>query len=70
MARTHMQLRDLPTAVELGVEKNTAEVGVRHPLMSAMIELGAFLAEKCGRRAVAPTGHHREWSNHQRNPGG
>jgi hypothetical protein len=48
-----LQLRNLQTLVELGVEKNTTIV-FPAPLMSAIGELGAFLARE-GAGAASPT---------------
>ena len=53
-----LQLRNLQTLVELGVEKNTTIV-FPAPLMSAIGELGAFLAREKSAALVAPTGHHK-----------
>jgi regulator of protease activity HflC (stomatin/prohibitin superfamily) len=47
-----LQLRNLQTLVELGVDKNTTVV-FPAPLMSTIAELGAFLARESG-AAVAP----------------
>jgi len=47
-----LQLRNLQTLVELGVEKNTTIV-FPAPLMSAIGELGAFLARE-GAAAASP----------------
>ena len=41
-----LQLRNLQTLAELGVEKNTTVVFFSTPLMSAIGELGAFLARE------------------------
>ncbi|GAA3699834.1 slipin family protein [Microlunatus aurantiacus] len=63
-----LQLRNLQTLVELGVDKNTTVV-VPAPLMSTIAELGAFLARESAAAAVpapatapirvtpAPNGH-------------
>jgi len=48
-----LQLRNLQTLVELGVEKNTTIV-FPAPLMSAIGELGAFLARESAASA-SPT---------------
>ncbi|CAN5477767.1 slipin family protein [soil metagenome] len=48
-----LQLRNLQTLVELGVEKNTTIV-FPAPLMSAIGELGAFLAREKGAAATLP----------------
>jgi hypothetical protein len=48
-----LQLRNLQTLVELGVEKNTTIV-FPAPIMSAIGELGAFLARE-GAAAASPT---------------
>jgi hypothetical protein len=48
-----LQLRNLQTLVELGVEKNTTIV-FPAPLMSAIGELGAFLARE-GAAVASPT---------------
>ena len=48
-----LQLRNLQTLVELGVEKNTTIV-FPAPLMSAIGELGAFLAREGAAAASAP----------------
>ena len=59
-----LQLRNLQTLVELGVEKNTTIV-FPAPLMSAIGELGAFLARESAAAApLTPTGHHRGWGRH------
>jgi hypothetical protein len=42
-----LQLRNLQTLVELGVDKNTTVV-FPAPLMSTIAELGAFLAREAG----------------------
>jgi hypothetical protein len=47
-----LQLRNLQTLVELGVDKNTTVV-FPAPLMSTIAELGAFLARE-GTAAVQP----------------
>jgi hypothetical protein len=47
-----LQLRNLQTLVELGVEKNTTIV-FPAPLMSAIGELGAFLARE-GTASASP----------------
>lgn len=49
-----LQLRNLQTLVELGVEKNTTIV-FPAPLMSAIGELGAFLAREKASAATLPT---------------
>jgi hypothetical protein len=48
-----LQLRNLQTLVELGVEKNTTIV-FPAPLMSAIGELGAFLARESAAAASPP----------------
>jgi hypothetical protein len=48
-----LQLRNLQTLVELGVEKNTTIV-FPAPLMSAIGELGAFLARESAAVASPP----------------
>ncbi|TPG31877.1 slipin family protein [Mycolicibacterium hodleri] len=48
-----LQLRNLQTLVELGVDKNTTVV-FPAPLMSTIAELGAFLARESGAAAVDP----------------
>jgi hypothetical protein len=48
-----LQLRNLQTLVELGVEKNTTIV-FPAPLMSAIGELGAFLARESAAAAPPP----------------
>jgi hypothetical protein len=48
-----LQLRNLQTLVELGVEKNTTIV-FPAPLMSAIGELGAFLARENEAAASSP----------------
>ena len=48
-----LQLRNLQTLVELGVEKNTTIV-FPAPLMSAIGELGAFLARESAAAAPSP----------------
>ena len=58
-----LQLRNLQTLVELGVEKNTTIV-FPAPLMSAIGELGTFLARESAAAAPSPSGHHREWGRH------
>lgn len=50
-----LQLRNLQTLVELGVDKNTTVV-FPAPLMSTIAELGAFLARE-GAAATAPEPH-------------
>jgi hypothetical protein len=45
-----LQLRNLQTLVELGVDKNTTVV-FPAPLMSTIAELGAFLARESGAAA-------------------
>src|ERR1700741_5395855 len=52
-----LQLRNLQTLVELGVDKNTTVV-FPAPLMSTIEELGAFLRREQGAAAgVSPAGH-------------
>ena len=48
-----LQLRNLQTLVELGVEKNTTIV-FPAPLMSAIGELGAFLARESAAAVLSP----------------
>ncbi|MBJ7336105.1 slipin family protein [Mycolicibacterium sp.] len=48
-----LQLRNLQTLVELGVDKNTTVV-FPAPLMSTIAELGAFLARESGSAAAQP----------------
>ena len=48
-----LQLRNLQTLVELGVEKNTTIV-FPAPLMSAIGELGAFLARESAAATPSP----------------
>jgi hypothetical protein len=48
-----LQLRNLQTLVELGVDKNTTVV-FPAPLMSTIGELGAFLARETAAAAATP----------------
>ena len=52
-----LQLRNLQSLVEIGVDKNTTVV-FPAPLMSTIEELGAFLARETGRR------HHPNANSH------
>lgn len=49
-----LQLRNLQTLLELGVEKNTTVV-FPAPLMSAITELGSFLARESTASMSMPT---------------
>jgi hypothetical protein len=50
-----LQLRNLQSLVEIGVDKNTTVV-FPAPLMSTIGELGAFLARETAAAAKAPVG--------------
>jgi regulator of protease activity HflC (stomatin/prohibitin superfamily) len=62
-----LQLRNLQTLIELGVDKNTAVV-FPAPLMSTIGELGTFLAREQAAATASPPGACRTQSRHTGRP--
>jgi hypothetical protein len=62
-----LQLRNLQTLVELGVDKNTTVV-FPAPLMSTIGELGTFLAREQAAAAASAPGASRAPSRHTGRP--